>query len=827
MTYHLTTAKIIPAKLFEDYEFVLIATALASVVAEPPLYLPPGQDPAQFNNQYLPPAQGGHPGGHHGSSSFGQRGAPLSRFSDTSPPSTQYGSLLTPSNRFAGNRNAPSPQYNAPLAQYNSPSSALAHHHNGFQPSPTASPRRNGGRQNQGNQGSGLYAAPLNSGQQYSTPGSQYGAPNGGHSGNINLGAGQFGAQHAHHNGNGGSNQYGPPSGSPSAYNSIHNTPPPPTARFSSAGGSSYANPSGNGDHFGSGSPTQYSIPFPSANAHGDIGRNGAASREYGTPRNSSPAPSGRYAAPQRGSSRYGAPPAGGYNSPRTPSALYDVPAPVYGVASDALQDENSEPANYEFMYEVQDAESGNDFGHMESRQDDDNAQGTYYVVLPDGRKQIILFILASFTLACARPEPPAPGQGYQPAQQRSQPSNVYGSPAEFDRSLSVNSQYGAPSNEYGVPNNNDLAAQTDASARFGSSNTPSSQYGAPDVSSRALTPSNQYGAPAASRSFSSSSSVSSQYGVPSRESSFNAPSSQYGAPASSSRLSGASSQSSQISSSSQFGGASVPSSQYGAPSSSARFGASSSISSQYGAPSPSGRFGGSPAPVYGAPATSARFGASSPQGFPGHSSSSSQFGASSFSSQGHSSSNAVSSQYGAPAQSSRFSGSNSPSTQHGAPSTSSGFGASSFSRSTSSSVSTQYGAPNANGRSRGSSSLSTQYGAPSATNSQYAPGGGYAASRGGYNAQEDALAEPANYQFSYEVKDADSGSDFSQEESRQEDHAQGTYRVLLPDGRLQIVEYVADLEGYKPQIRYEDTGAGAGGYGRGPQQRAQIQGPY
>jgi hypothetical protein len=85
---------------------------------------------------------------------------------------------------------------------------------------------------------------------------------------------------------------------------------------------------------------------------------------------------------------------------------------------------------------------------------------------------------------------------------------------------------------------------------------------------------------------------------------------------------------------------------------------------------------------------------------------------------------------------------------------------------------------------------------------------------------------EPANYQFSYEVQDSESGSEFSLEESRQDESAQGSYRVLLPDGRLQIVEYEADQEGYRPQIRYEDTGAG---YPSGPQQRGQgqNQGPY
>lgn len=40
-----------------------------------------------------------------------------------------------------------------------------------------------------------------------------------------------------------------------------------------------------------------------------------------------------------------------------------------------------------------------------------------------------------------------------------------------------------------------------------------------------------------------------------------------------------------------------------------------------------------------------------------------------------------------------------------------------------------------------------------------------------------------------------------------------GAYYVLLPDGRTQHVEYVADQEGYKPMITYEDS---QGGYARG-----------
>ncbi|KAJ8967061.1 hypothetical protein NQ314_003121 [Rhamnusium bicolor] len=136
---------------------------------------------------------------------------------------------------------------------------------------------------------------------------------------------------------------------------------------------------------------------------------------------------------------------------------------------------------------------------------------------------------------------------------------------------------------------------------------------------------------------------------------------------------------------------------------------------------------------------------------------------------------------------------------------------------------SNQYGAP------RPFAPPSSSYGAPAQTqavirpNSQYgppkseygAPGGGYLPPNGGYDDQ----AEPANYQFEYHVQDAPSGNDFGHEEERQGDVAKGKYFVLLPDGRLQTVEYTADLDGYKPKVSYEQVGnggypsGGPGGY--------------
>jgi hypothetical protein len=154
--------------------------------------------------------------------------------------------------------------------------------------------------------------------------------------------------------------------------------------------------------------------------------------------------------------------------------------------------------------------------------------------------------------------------------------------------------------------------------------------------------------------------------------------------------------------------------------------GYASQPSSRYGAPDGSGRFAGSntPSTQYGIPGGSVRISGSTSQ----------------------------STQYATASASSRFGNGASPSSQYGAPSSSSRFGGtSSLSASArfggASSLSSQYGAPSASSRFGGASSPSTQYGAPADSSrvnvprSQYAPNGGYAASRGGYNAQEDDLA--------------------------------------------------------------------------------------
>lgn len=126
-------------------------------------------------------------------------------------------------------------------------------------------------------------------------------------------------------------------------------------------------------------------------------------SNQYGAPSNSYiPPPTNNYAAPQqqqqqlqKPSQSYGAP---SQNAPvyqQAPQTAYGAPAAGgggYGSGGAGNQQgdyESNEPARYSFEYAVQDYQSGNDFGHMEQR-DGDLTTGRYYVLLPDGRKQIV-----------------------------------------------------------------------------------------------------------------------------------------------------------------------------------------------------------------------------------------------------------------------------------------------------------------------------------------------------------------------------------------------------------------------------------------------------
>ncbi|OXA45067.1 Pro-resilin [Folsomia candida] len=78
-----------------------------------------------------------------------------------------------------------------------------------------------------------------------------------------------------------------------------------------------------------------------------------------------------------------------------------------------------------------------------------------------------------------------------------------------------------------------------------------------------------------------------------------------------------------------------------------------------------------------------------------------------------------------------------------------------------------------------------------------------------------DGYGAAANYNFQYAVTDGGNGNDFGHEEERNGLTTKGSYRVLLPDGRMQVVTYTADEGGYRAHVTYENVG-GSGGSGSG-----------
>ncbi|XP_018563463.1 uncharacterized protein LOC108905165 [Anoplophora glabripennis] len=62
------------------------------------------------------------------------------------------------------------------------------------------------------------------------------------------------------------------------------------------------------------------------------------------------------------------------------------------------------------------------------------------------------------------------------------------------------------------------------------------------------------------------------------------------------------------------------------------------------------------------------------------------------------------------------------------------------------------------------------------------------------------------DYAFSYKVVDHLRGDDFSHSQTRNSKATNGEYRVKLPDGRVQIVSYTADKNGYKADVKYTEN---------------------
>nr|CAD7262133.1 unnamed protein product [Timema shepardi] len=134
-------------------------------------------------------------------------------------------------------------------------------------------------------------------------------------------------------------------------------------------------------------------------------------------------------------------------------------------------------------------------------------------------------------------------------------------------------------------------------------------------------------------------------------------------------------------------------------------------------------------------------------------------------------------------------------------------------------------------GHQGGAEGFGSQYNG--ASNSYGTPTGGFGSGYDGHGGSGDFNEEPKSYQFGYAVKDYASGNDYNRKESSDGNTVQGEYRVLLPDGRTQIVTYIADWQnGFRSNVRYEGeahypepvnsgygTGAsqsGGGNYGQG-----------
>ncbi|CAG0921857.1 unnamed protein product [Notodromas monacha] len=67
---------------------------------------------------------------------------------------------------------------------------------------------------------------------------------------------------------------------------------------------------------------------------------------------------------------------------------------------------------------------------------------------------------------------------------------------------------------------------------------------------------------------------------------------------------------------------------------------------------------------------------------------------------------------------------------------------------------------------------------------------------------RENYAKQHSKYSFQWDVDDT-----FSHREGRDGVNTEGEYRVMLPDGRLQIVSYDADENGYRAKVTYNSTG--------------------
>ena len=59
-------------------------------------------------------------------------------------------------------------------------------------------------------------------------------------------------------------------------------------------------------------------------------------------------------------------------------------------------------------------------------------------------------------------------------------------------------------------------------------------------------------------------------------------------------------------------------------------------------------------------------------------------------------------------------------------------------------------------------------------------------------------------FEYAWAVKDEPSYNDYSHQTKSDGQVENGSYRVVLPDGRTQIVTFKADVNGYVADVKYE-----------------------
>ncbi|XP_050720260.1 pro-resilin-like isoform X1 [Eriocheir sinensis] len=123
---------------------------------------------------------------------------------------------------------------------------------------------------------------------------------------------------------------------------------------------------------------------------------------------------------------------------PDNPPPSYGPPAPSYHAPAPSYHAPSPDaPPKYDFNYAVKDEYSSNDFGAQEAR-DGYNTQGSYYVLLPDGRLQRVSYTVNGDSGFVA--DVTYEGEAQYPQQSYGAPAPSYGKPAP---------SYGTPAPSY------------------------------------------------------------------------------------------------------------------------------------------------------------------------------------------------------------------------------------------------------------------------------------------------------------------------------------------------------------------------------------------